>query len=71
MRRINIYAPPEYAESTGLRLPVLYTPDGGIAENFLHAAGLIQVSVANGTMRPFLLVGIEHTERNPDLGPLP
>ncbi len=41
VQRINIYAPPEYAESTGLRLPVR-------------------------TMRPFLLVGIENTERNPD-----
>lgn len=33
-------------------------PDGGIAEDFLHVAGLVQVSAGNGTMRPFLLVGI-------------
>ncbi|MBA3296293.1 MAG: alpha/beta hydrolase, partial [Acidobacteria bacterium] len=67
VRRINVYAPPGYAESTGLRLPVLYMPDGGIAEDFLHVAGLIQVSVSNGTMRPFLLVGIENTERRRDM----
>jgi predicted alpha/beta superfamily hydrolase len=30
-------------------------------------AGLLQVSVGNGTMRPFLLVGIENTERRRDM----
>lgn len=66
-RRINVYAPPGYAESPELRLPVLYMPDGGIGEDFLHIAGLVQISVANGTMRPFLLVGIENTQRRRDL----
>jgi len=66
-RRINVYAPAGYAESTNTRLPVLYLPDGGIGEDFLHVAGLVQVSVGNGTMRPFLLVGIENTERRRDL----
>jgi predicted alpha/beta superfamily hydrolase len=46
---------------------VLYMPDGGIAEDFLHVAGLVQVSVGNGTMRPTLLVGIENTERRRDM----
>ncbi|MDQ3918892.1 MAG: alpha/beta hydrolase-fold protein [Acidobacteriota bacterium] len=66
-RRINVYLPPGYKESAGLRLPVLYMPDGGIAEDFLHVAGLVQVSVGNGTMRPFLLVGIENTQRRRDM----
>lgn len=65
-RRINVYMPPGYAGSD-LRVPVLYMPDGGIAEDFLHVAGLVQVSVGNGTMRPFLLVGIENTERRRDM----
>jgi predicted alpha/beta superfamily hydrolase len=42
-------------------------PDGGMAEDFLHVAGLLQVSAGNGTMRPFLLVGIENTQRRRDL----
>ena len=67
VRRINVYLPPVYADSPGERLPVLYMPDGGIAEDFLHVAGLIQVSVGNGTMRPFILVGIENTERRRDM----
>ncbi len=66
-RHINVYLPAGYGESTSVRLPVLYMPDGGIAEDFLHVAGLVQVSVGNGTMRPFLLVGIENTERRRDM----
>ncbi|HSE27693.1 MAG TPA: alpha/beta hydrolase-fold protein [Gemmatimonadales bacterium] len=66
-RRINVYLPPGYAASPEVRLPVLYMPDGGMAEDFLHVAGLVQVSVGNGTMRPFLLVGIENTQRRRDL----
>lgn len=66
-RRINVYIPPLYAESTNARRPVLYMPDGGIGEDFLHVAGLLQVSVGNGTMRPFILVGIENTQRRRDL----
>jgi predicted alpha/beta superfamily hydrolase len=66
-RRINVYLPPAYKASPAARLPVLYMPDGGIAEDFLHVAGLVQVSTGNETMRPFILVGIENTERRRDL----
>ena len=66
-RIINVYLPPGYKESPAARLPVLYMPDGGIKEDFLHVAGLVQVSVGNETMRPFLLVGIENTERRRDM----
>jgi predicted alpha/beta superfamily hydrolase len=65
VRRINVYKPPGYTDSSG-RVPVLYMPDGGMAEDFLHVAGLVQVGVGNGTMRPFLLVGIENTQRRRD-----
>ncbi|MBC6698617.1 alpha/beta hydrolase [Hymenobacter sp. BT190] len=66
-RRINVYLPAGYAEQGTERLPVLYMPDGGMGEDFLHVAGLMQVLIGNGTMRPFLLVGIENTERRRDL----
>jgi predicted alpha/beta superfamily hydrolase len=66
-RRINVYLPPIYKDSASVRLPVLYMPDGGMGEDFLHVAGLVQVSVGNGTMRPFILVGIENTKRRRDL----
>lgn len=66
-RRINVYTPSGYVEAPATRLPVLYMPDGGMGEDFLHVAGLVQVLVGNGTMRPFLLVGIENTERRRDM----
>jgi predicted alpha/beta superfamily hydrolase len=66
-RRINVYLPAAYAETPTLRLPVLYMPDGGMAEDFLHVAGLLLVSIGNATMRPFVLVGIENTERRRDM----
>jgi predicted alpha/beta superfamily hydrolase len=50
-RRINVYLPPGYADSRDQRFPVLYMPDGGLAEDFLHVAGRVQVSVGNGTER--------------------
>ncbi|MEO5824648.1 MAG: alpha/beta hydrolase-fold protein [Gemmatimonadales bacterium] len=64
VRRINVYVPPGAPPES--RLPVMFLLDGGIAEDFLHIAGLVQVSVGNGTMRPFILVGIENTERRRD-----
>ena len=66
-RRINVYRPPSWDEAEGAARPVLYMPDGGMAEDFLHIAGLLQVSTGNGTMRPFLLVGVENTERRRDM----
>ena len=66
-RRINVYRPSPYGLAPDAPLPVMYMPDGGIQEDFLHVAGLIQVLTGNGTMRPFLLVGIENTERRRDL----
>ena len=66
-RHINVYAARAWDTPPEAPLPVLYMPDGGVLEDFLHIAGLLQVSVANGTMRPFRLVGIENTQRRRDL----
>jgi uncharacterized protein len=66
-RRINVYRPTAWNLAPAQPLPVLYMPDGGTGEDFLHVAGLLQVLVGNGGMRPFLLVGIENTERRRDM----
>ncbi|AWH54394.1 esterase [Stenotrophomonas sp. ESTM1D_MKCIP4_1] len=66
-RRINVYRPQPWDLDPKAPLPVLYMPDGGIGEDFLHVAGLVQVLSGNGSMRPFLLVGIENTERRRDM----
>lgn len=66
-RRINVWRPPQWAVPKDGRLPVMYMPDGGLQEDFQHVAGLLQVLIGNGGMRPFLLVGIENTQRRRDL----
>jgi predicted alpha/beta superfamily hydrolase len=65
-RVINVYLPPGYAERAE-RYPVLYMPDGGIKEDFPHITGLVDVSIKNQVMRPFIVVGIENIERRHDL----
>src|ERR1700722_10764831 len=52
-RRINVYLPSGYVEAPNSRLPVLYMPDGGMAEDLLHVGGLLRVSTGNGTMLVF------------------
>jgi predicted alpha/beta superfamily hydrolase len=66
-RRINVYSPLPLDGPDAKPLPVLYMPDGGLQEDFLHIAGLLHISVASGTMRPFMLVGIENTQRRRDM----
>ncbi|UXI67584.1 alpha/beta hydrolase [Tahibacter amnicola] len=68
-RRINVYIPDTYAADTTLRLPVLYMPDGGLQEDFPHVASTLHTAIGSGAMRPFLLVGIENTQRRRDLTP--
>jgi hypothetical protein len=65
-RVINVYVPPGYATSTGL-YPVLYMLDGGMAEDFPHVVGSVDVSTKNAVIRPVIVVGIENTERRHDL----
>ena len=65
-RVINVYLPPDYATS-GARYPVLYMPDGGMAEDFPHVVGSVDVSIKNAVIRPVIVVGIENTERRRDL----
>ena len=65
-RVINVYVPPDYAKGT-TSYPVLYMPDGGMAEDFPHVVGAVDVSIKNGVIRPIIVVGIENTERRRDL----
>ncbi len=66
-RRINTFVPTVYGEKIDAPLPVLYMPDGGMSEDFLHVAGLVQALVSNGGMRPIMVVGIENTVRRRDM----
>src|SRR4051812_23101059 len=65
-RHLNVYLPADYAQGEK-RYPVLYLIDGGLDQDLLHIVGLLQIGMANGTMVPTILVGIESTERKRDL----
>ena len=64
-RRINVYLPPE--QQAGRRYPVIYMPDGGVAEDFPHIANTIDAAIREGRMAPVILVGIENTQRRRDM----
>ncbi len=65
-RVINVWLPPDYEESD-VSYPVVYMPDGGVGEDFPHIANTLAKLVADKTIPPCLLVGIENTERRRDL----
>ena len=64
-RRINVYVPP--GQPPGQPLPVIYMPDGGVAEDFPHIANTIDAAIRAGRMAPVMLVGIENTQRRRDM----
>lgn len=65
-RVINVWTPPNYKKSTD-SFPVLYMPDGGIKEDFPHIANTLEKLLSENKIPPFILVGIENTERGRDL----
>lgn len=68
-RRVNVLVPTVYGRPIDEPMDILLMLDGGMDEDFLHVAGLVQVMVSNGTMRPHILVGVENTARRRDLTP--
>lgn len=66
-RLINVYTPPGYDSLAGTSLPVVYMPDGGLAEDFPHIANTLDSLLALRAIGPVILVGIENTERRRDL----
>lgn len=65
-RVINVWTPPNYKQSSD-SLPVLYMPDGGIKEDFPHIANTLAKLIEEHKIPPYILVGIENTERRRDL----
>lgn len=65
-RVINVWTPPQYATDS-VALPVMYMADGGIKEDFPHIANTMAELIAQKKIPPFILVGIENTQRRRDL----
>lgn len=65
-RVINVWTPPNYNKSTE-SFPVLYMPDVGIEEDFPHIPNTLAKLIKENKIPPYILVGIENTERRRDL----
>lgn len=65
-RIINIWTPKNYAQNSE-KYPVIYMPDGGLKEDFPHIANTLSDLIDAKKIPPFILVGIENTERRRDL----
>ena len=66
-RRINLYTPPGYQAAGEQRYPILYMPDGGLAEDFPHVILTVDEAIRAGQLRPLIVIGIENTERRRDM----
>lgn len=76
-RTLNIYLPENYNAGDTIHYPVIYIPDGGIEEDFIHIAGIVRYNTQSWIDRfpKSIVVGIENTDRKrdftfvvPDLG---
>lgn len=65
-RTVTVRLPDSYGEP-GRKFPVLVLLDGGEKEDFLHIAGLTQITAAYGQGREMILVGVEGRDRRHDL----
>ena len=67
-RTINVYAPerPSWIEEP---LPVVYVIDGGLDQDFIHIAGLSQLTLVNGERVPTIVVGVETVNRRQEITP--
>lgn len=66
VRRVNVYLPAGYAAGK-TTYPVLYLIDGGVAQDFVHIAGLSQHATISGSFREMIVVGIETKDRRREL----
>lgn len=62
-RPIHVHVP---AGAKGA-LPVLIVPDGGLDEDLPHVAAAVDALLAEGRIRPVLVVGVPNTQRRRDL----
>jgi hypothetical protein len=47
-RKVNVVLPPSYAREPDRRYPVLYLVDGGLEQDLLHVAGVVQLGAIWG-----------------------
>jgi uncharacterized protein len=67
-RRLNVWLPTGY-EKGKKAYPILLLLDGGVEEDFLHIASLVQIMSAYGQGQELIVIGIEGVDRRQDLSP--
>lgn len=66
-RTVNVVLPASYAKEPERRYPVLYLIDGGVDQDLLHVAGVLQLNSAWGRSREAILVGVATKDRRREL----
>lgn len=66
-RTINVVLPPSYRKAAAKRFPVIYLIDGGVDQDLLHVAGVVQLGSIWGRMGEAILVGVETKDRRREL----
>lgn len=66
-RTVNVVLPVSYAKANTKRYPVIYLIDGGVDQDLLHIAGVVQLGSIWGRMGEAILVGVETKDRRREL----
>jgi predicted alpha/beta superfamily hydrolase len=66
-RTVNVVLPASYGKEPNRRYPVLYLLDGGMAQDLLHVAGVVQLGALWGRSAEAIVVGIESRDRRKEL----
>jgi predicted alpha/beta superfamily hydrolase len=66
-RTINVVLPAGYNKAASKRFPVIYLLDGGVDQDLLHVAGVVQLGSIWGRMGEAILVGVESRDRRREL----
>jgi predicted alpha/beta superfamily hydrolase len=66
-RVVNVVLPADYDKKKDARYPVLYLIDGGVAQDLVHVAGVVQLGAAWGRNADPIIVGIETKDRRREL----
>ena len=67
VRTVNVLLPPSYTKAPSRRYPVLYLIDGGVEQDLLHIAGVVQLGAIWGRSAEAIVVGIETKDRRREL----
>lgn len=66
-RTINVVLPTSYSKEPNKRYPVLYLIDGGVHQDLLHIAGVVQLGALWGRSGEAIVVGLETIDRRREL----